>query len=309
MRFQEKPLMVTGLLMAVLAPVFGVLMLLDPRLVEGAPAWLKPAKFAVSTAIYSVTLAWISGYLAGWPRVRRIAAWTTAVVFIGEVALIAMQAARGTTSHFNTSTPFDAIVFAVMGTAIGIQTVAAASVAVALWRQGFDDRALGWALRLGMTITIAGAFTGPLMTRPTAAQLELARATHQMPRAGAHTVGAPDGGPGLPGTGWSLEHGDVRVPHFVGLHAMQVLPLALLAFGRRRREASRVRFVIGLGLSYATLFGILLAQALSGQSVIAPRGGILAALIGWAAVTVVFVLATWRGSRTSATPAGAWSLA
>ena len=87
------------------------------------------------------------------------------------------------------------------------------------WRYGGNrssDRALGWALRLGMVITIAGASTGGLMTRPTEAQLAQLAATQQMPIVGAHTVGAPDGGPGLPGTGWSLEHGDLRVPHFIG---------------------------------------------------------------------------------------------
>ena len=36
-------------------------MLVDPRIITGAPAWLKPFKFAISTAIYSLTLAWIFG--------------------------------------------------------------------------------------------------------------------------------------------------------------------------------------------------------------------------------------------------------
>ena len=71
------------------------------------PAWLKPFKFAVSTAVYSLTLAWIFGYLTDWPRVRRVVGWTTAIVFVLEVAIIDMQAWRGTTSHFNASTPFD----------------------------------------------------------------------------------------------------------------------------------------------------------------------------------------------------------
>src|SRR5437868_2981094 len=83
--------------------------------------------------------------------------------------------------------------------------------------------------------TIAGALTGPLMTRPTVAQLANARAGGRMTIVGAHTVGAPDGGAGVPLTGWSRAHGDVRVPHFVGLHAIQALAIFALLLRRRRR--------------------------------------------------------------------------
>ena len=41
-----------------------------------------------------------------------------------------------------------------MGTAILLQTLMALAVAVALWRHQFADRPLGWALRLGMIMTI-----------------------------------------------------------------------------------------------------------------------------------------------------------
>ena len=85
--------------------------------------------------------------------------------------------------------------------------------------------------------------------------------------AGAHTVGAADGGPGLPGTGWSTEHGDLRVAHFLGLHALQALPLVALVLPRRRfADATRVRLILTAGGSYVALFGILLWQALRGQS-------------------------------------------
>ena len=47
-----------------------------------------------------------------------------------------------------------------MGAGILLQTLASAAVAVALWRQKFADRALGWALRLGLTIAIVGARVG-----------------------------------------------------------------------------------------------------------------------------------------------------
>ena len=162
----SPPLTAVGALMLVVAALTLVGVLVDPRVIGGAPAWLKPFKFALSTAIYSLTLAWVFRWLTDRPRLRRVVGWTTAVVFVVEVAIIAAQAWRGTTSHFNAATPLDAALFAVMGVGIGVQTVASVAVAAALWRQRFADRSLAWALRLGMTLTLAGALVGPLMTRP-----------------------------------------------------------------------------------------------------------------------------------------------
>jgi hypothetical protein len=278
-----------GLLAASLAGL-----LLDPRVITGAPAWLKPAKFAISTAIYSLTLAWFFTYLPDWPRLRRFAGIATAAVFLLEVVLIDVQAWRGTTSHFNIGTTLDAVVFAVMGTAIAFQTLVGVAVAVALWRQPFADRAIGWAMRLGLTLSLVGATVGGIMTRPTDAQLDAARATGRIAVAGAHTVGAPDGGAGLPGTGWSLEHGDLRVPHFVGLHAMQVLPLLAVVLRRRRfDDLTGTRLVISGGISYALLFVVLLWQALRGESLVAPDTVTVVSLGVWlaASVTMAWVAA------------------
>ena len=234
----SPPLTAVGTLMLVVAGASVVAMLVDPRIITGAPAWLKPF-FAISIAVYSLTLAWIFTWLSDWPRVRRVVGWTTAIVFVLEVVIIDTQAWRGTTSHFNVSTTLDMVLFFVMGAAILLQTLVSVAVAVALWRQRFTDRLLGWSLRLGMTLTIVGALTGPLMTRSTAAQLADARAGGRMTTAGAHTVGSADGGPGVPVTGWSREHGDLRVPHFIGLHAVQAL--ALIAVGLRPLAPARDR--------------------------------------------------------------------
>ena len=291
----DRPLTAVGLIMipALMASAIGLW--LDPRLITGVPAWLKPAKFAISIAIYSLTLAWVFTYLPEWRRTRRIVGSLTAVVMILEMVIIDLQAWRGTTSHFNVATPLDAVLFSTMGAAIVIQTLTSIAVAVALWRQRFADRALGWALRLGFSLTIAGALTGGLMTRPTPAQLDEARATKRMIVAGAHTVGAADGGPGLPGTGWSREHGDLRVPHFIGLHAVQLLPIIALLLRRRvASERTGVRLTTVAGASYATLFGILVWQALRGQSVLGPDAVTVAALTMWAIATVV---AAWSAAR------------
>src|SRR5687768_11541128 len=278
----SPPLTAVGLLMLFAAAGSLIGIVVDPRLITGVPAWLKPFKFAISAAIYCLTLAWIFQWLSDWPRVRRIVGWTTAIVFVLEVAIIDAQAWRGTTSHFNVSTLVDGILFGIMGAAILVQTFVSVAVAVALWRQRFTDKALKW----------------PLMTRPTAEQLEAVRAGGRMTITGAHSVGGVDGGAGVPVTGWSREHGDLRVPHFIGLHAIQ--SLALIALGLRRwrvAEAVRVRMMLAAAGSYGSLFVLLLWQALRGQSLVAPDAVAVTSLAIWAGLTTLALGWMATGSR------------
>jgi hypothetical protein len=299
----DKPLTAVGLLMLAMLAACAIGLWLDPRTIGGAPAWLKPAKFAASIAIYTFTFAWLFRYLGPWRRTRRMVSWTTAVVLILEFAIIATQAWRGTTSHFNVSTPLDHVLFGIMGAAIFLQSAVSITVAVALWRERFADPALGWALRLGMTLTIVGASTGWLMVRPTPAQLADAGAGAGMPVAGAHAVGGPDGGAGVPGTGWSTEHGDLRVPHFVGLHGIQALGLfAVFAGTRISAPRRRARVVFVAAASYAVLFVILLWQALRGQSIVEPDETTIVTFVVWAIVTASGVVAAAR-SEPSSSPA------
>jgi hypothetical protein len=269
-------LIVTAALMPIVLAGAIVGLIVDPRIITGAPAWLKPAKFAVSITIYTLTLAWIFAMIPEWRRTRRVVGWTTAITMVLEIAIISAQAWRGRQSHFNIETTIDAALFMIMGAAIVLQTLSTIAVAVALWRHRFEDRSLGWALRFGMCITIVGALTGGMMTRPTSAQIAAARAGERMTRAGAHTVGAPDGGPGLAGTGWSTEHGDLRVPHFIGLHALQFLATVALLLERPRIQPNvRVRLTFLAAASYAGLYVILLIQALRGVPLVALHTGIL----------------------------------
>ena len=109
----------------------------------------------------------------------------------------------------------------------------------ALFHQRFQSVFWGWLLRLGMLITVLGSATGGLMLSITPEQAATLGASHSALAVGAHTVGAPDGGPGLPGLGWSTQHGDLRVPHFVGLHGLQLIPFIGWLTMRKRRIRPR----------------------------------------------------------------------
>jgi hypothetical protein len=281
--------------MTIALPLFVMGLVLDDRTITGAAAWLKPVKFATSIAIYTLTLAWIFTWLPGWARMRTLVGWTTAVTLTLEMVLIALQAARGQASHFNNATPFDALVFTTMGIAIVVNTLAGIAVAAALWRERLPDRALGAALRLGMSLTVIGAVGGGLMLGPTARQQQEAPSGHRMPVVGGHSVGGLDGGRGLPLTQWSTEHGDLRVAHFVGLHAVQVLTLVAVLLGRRGiEERVRHRLVLIGAASYAGLFVLLLIQALRSQPVVAPDATSLTLFMTWAVATLALTVGAVR---------------
>ena len=85
-----------------------------------------------------------------------------------------------------------------MGTAIAVLWLASIGILAALFRQKFDNRAWGWWLRMGMFITVLGSAAGGLMVSPTPQQAEALKAGGSVRIVGGHTVGAADGGAGLP---------------------------------------------------------------------------------------------------------------
>jgi hypothetical protein len=98
-------------------------------------------------------------------------------------------------------------------------------------------------------------------------------------------------------TGWSREHGDLRVPHFIGLHAVQALALVAVGLSRwRRPEAVRVRVLLAAAASYAALFLVVLWEALRGQSIVRPDATAIASIVIWAAVTMLAL--GWIGIRS-----------
>jgi hypothetical protein len=263
----------------------------DPRIITGMPAWLKPAKFAISTAIFCASIAWLFRYLSAFPKTKRWTGRALAFILILEVGIIDIQAARGTPSHFNVTTAGNAILFIIMGVSIGILWLLSVWILVALFRQKFKDPTWGWALRLGMLVSVLGTASGGLMTIPTSEQ-RAAMARHEhVTAAGAHTVGAPDGGPGLPGTGWSTQHGDLRIPHFIGMHALQIIPF--LAWWPRKRST---RFVFSMAASYLALYAILCWQALRGESITQPSAATLTVLGVWVAATAGALISLQGGA-------------
>jgi hypothetical protein len=275
----HRPLALVTLASTALLVATVILGRVDARQVMGAPVWMKPMKFAASVGLATSVLAWIIGQMRGL-RTRRVhvAGTVIGVVATFELAVITLQAARGVPSHFNHATRLDAFLFASMGAAISVLWFAELVIAVYAARHRFATPMRTWGIRLGLVGTLVGGGIGFVMPRPTAAQLVTLRAGQPTPLVGAHAVGVPDGGPGLPVTRWSTTGGDLRAPHFFGLHALQGLPLLAWAWERRRRAAT-ARPAIALGVGWIGLTLVALWQALRGQPLLAPDALTLAAAL------------------------------
>lgn len=209
----------------------------------GMPAYAKPLKFMLSTWL----LAWAMAYylpLLRAPRVSRVYGWLTVVILGLENMYIVAQALRGARSHFNTCDAFGPVVFTAMGLAISTFTVATLYVGwrfVRLRRTDVSPTLLT-GIRWGLFLFVVFAFEGGMIGAN-----------------GGHVIGGAEDAVGLPLLGWKLYHGDLRVAHFFGMHALQVLPL-LGYFVLRRRWQVHVA-----GGLYGALAFAILAYALAGR--------------------------------------------
>jgi len=239
----------TGWVNVGLALLALALLPLDHRLVTGAPVWMKPLKFALSITAFAWTLGWLLADLPGAAQrsVRRLSLGV-AISMVVEQLVIFTQAARGTTSHYNISTGLDALLFGAMGVFIVLNTAMTGWALYLVWRhRPHGSAGYVWGTRLGLLIFLVGSVMGGMMIH------------HNQ-----HTVGAPDGGPGLPGLGWSTSAGDLRAAHFLGMHALQVLPLLGWALSRWRPRRAALLTWAGAAV-YAGLVLALFGLALAGR--------------------------------------------
>ncbi|MFF4808674.1 hypothetical protein ACFY03_10690 [Micromonospora chersina] len=291
----HRPLMLFVAAMAVLTVVAAVGVLADPRVLTGVPIWLKPLKFAISFVLYGTTLAWMLTLL---PRRSRVAEWAATVIVamsVVEMAVIVTQVLRGTTSHYNGTTPLNGALFSAMGAAIMVLFLAQLVIGIVALLRPTADRVAGHAVRLGLGLSLLGMLVAiPMVTRtPDSAPEGIS---------GAHSVGVADGGPGLPLVGWSTTGGDLRIGHFVGLHALQALPLLAMLLNRflgdRLDERTRARLLLVAGAAYGAATLLLTWQALRGQPLLRPDGltvAVAVALVAATAAAAGAVLA--RGQR------------
>jgi hypothetical protein len=179
---------------------------------------VKPAKFAASFAVWLWTLAWAWGVLApglrdGWAA--RSVLWATLAAGWFEVLWIAFRAALGQPSHFATDALGGAM-YGLMGLAALLLVAMAALLGLMVLLRPDPAQPQAWRAAVGAGLVVGGVlggFTGASISG----------------NATPHVGGTPGDAAAFPPFFWSRDGGDLRVAHFVAIHAMQALPLLALA--------------------------------------------------------------------------------
>jgi len=185
----------------------------DSRILNNYPIWAKPIKFSIALAMHFITLAVLVQQL---DRNRRTGMLLTFFVYLSvasmvfEQGYISIQAARGRHSHYNGDTPFEALMFNFMGIGAVNLILVSFVLGILIWKHGNKDNS---GLRLG---SILGLTLGSVLTLIYAMT---------MGNAPAALVGEAINNSKVPVLGWSREVGDLRIPHFIATHMMQLLPL------------------------------------------------------------------------------------
>ena len=216
--------------------------------VQGVNAWFKPLKFAISIGLFSWTMAWYCHYLLGF-NVTPFN-WTVITLFGFELVYIIFQASKGQLSHFNISTPIHSLLYSLMGLIAALITLYTAYIGFLFFTQSFPNLPVYyvWSIRLGILIFVIFSFEGGLM----GSRMN-------------HSVGAINDNSNWWIIGWSKTVGDLRVSHFIGMHALQLLPLLSFYVFKNTKVTIVISVLYGL-LAISTL-----VQALNGKPIIAQK--------------------------------------
>lgn len=249
LKFRNETMFYFGVACLVLSVLFLILAKTTTTQVYGVNAWYKPFKFAFSTLTFAWAMAWYCYYLPNFNV--NLFNWSIIVLLGFEIAYIALQAGRGQLSHYNLSTPVYSVLFSMMALAASAVTIYTAYVGYLFFSNSFPELPTYYvcAIRLSIILFVIFSFEGFAM----GSRL-------------SHTVGALNDNSNLFILGWSKTFGDLRVAHFIGMHALQVLPILSFYLLRNTKITILVAFLYGI------LALLTLVQALKGKPLLGGKG-------------------------------------
>lgn len=237
LRNSNEILFWTGLLHLIASIIVGILCISNTTEVMGVNSLHKPLKFLISSWLFLFTINW---YLTYIPSDATTLAYSIliSVLFIFENVYITSQGFKGEMSHFNVGDKHHAFMFGLMGLAASVIAITTGMLAFKFTTTNFLQAneimryAIIWALVLSAIFAMEGLAMGSRL---------------------AHSVGGPDEANGVAFLNWSKRHGDLRIAHFIGIHALQIVPIASYFLAKTKTHSIMIALTYGLFAAYTFL--------------------------------------------------------
>jgi hypothetical protein len=216
------------------------LLAFDHTIVLGSNVWMKPFKFYFSAGLMSWTMGWLL-YSVNSKISRNIFSWVIIISFLFENGIVFIQSWRGVASHFNVKTPFDTLMNNGLLLFIVLFFLDMLMITIVLFSQKKMplSQHYSWGVRMGLLIFLILSIVG-----------------FGMFLIQSHTIGGEDGTKGVMLFNWSKKHGDLRIVHFMGVHALQIIPLVSYYLFEKKKQ------VINFSITYLIVAIVLLILAL-----------------------------------------------
>lgn len=246
LRTRNQLLFWTGLCFIVMTVYCLIQAIYNNESLLGTAVYLKPLKYFTTLSLMSWTIAWFISYVHS-KSVKKVVPVMASLPMMVYSAILLIQANRSTTSHFNTATPFDSMLYYVMCLMAFLFLVSIFVLTISLFNQKKIklSQHYTWGIRMGLGIFCLSLLVGVLMVL-----------------VGKHSIGGPDGSKGLHFLNWSRKFGDMRVSHLMGLFSLQIIPLMSYYWFKTKVQVLTFSFL------YFAVFLAFLITALMGLPLI-----------------------------------------
>lgn len=181
----------------------------DDRMVNGFSIWNTPLKYMLSTSITIWTFGWILEYLRSKSLIR-LFSWLIAISLSTVNIILSYRAIRLSENFYPSLNNNNQSLYFIMLLMIAIYSVTFILITIAFFQQKKMpiSQHYSWGIRMSLLCFLFIIITGGIML------------WHR-----SHNFGGADTENGMILFNFSTRRGDIRVPHFMALHALQIIPI------------------------------------------------------------------------------------
>ncbi len=209
------------------------LSLFDDTQVSGENAWINPMKYYFSIGIFILSMGVYLHYLNNEVQ-RSFLTWCLIITTFLQTSGILLQSIRGVSSFYKQNNPFDDLIFNLQMVNYIVFFILMLVITYLFYFQKKNSKSqhFTWGIRMGMVIFLIGLLIGVYMIMVNGNYESITESIII-----------------------NKKHGNLKIPFFLGIHGLQIIPLLSYYFFQNKRQ------VVNFTLLYFIMMVVFLFMA------------------------------------------------